>query len=157
MKESQGEQTMAYCKDDLTREKLEEMGITDVYWDEDNQDWWINRYWYKTSPKGEYRHIKVGICRSVRKHKYVPDKCYPIVNFNYKGKMMSYSLSKFLYAWFKGPVPAGYVVDHRNNNPFDNSLDNLQLLTIAENNRKRFEDHSDCKCFNQFYNTNTEK
>ena len=30
-------------------------------------------------------------------------------------------------------IPAGYVVDHIDNNPFNNSPDNLQLLTTREN------------------------
>ena len=133
------------------------MGITNVYWDQDNQEWWINRYWYKTNPKGEYINKKVPIYTSVHPNKYTPPKKYPIVNFQYKGKLRSISLSRFLYAWFKGPIPAGYEVDHKDNDPFNNSLDNLQLLTPEENNRKRFEDHPGCKCFNQFYNTKVEK
>ena len=33
-------------------------------------------------------------------------------------------------------IPAGYVVDHIDNDSFNNSLDNLQLLSIRENIEK---------------------
>lgn len=63
----------------------------------------------------------------------------------------SFSLSKFLYAWFRGKVPAGYDVDHIDNNPYNNYINedpddpktNLRLLTRKENIRKRIEDNPD--------------
>ena len=59
------------------------------------------------------------------------------------------SLSRFLYAWFLGDIPEGMVVDHIDNDPFNNKLENLQLLTPEENLKKRFEDNPD-NCRNQF-------
>ena len=47
------------------------------------------------------------------------------------------SYHSFVYAWYKGEVPAGYAVDHIDNDPLNNSLDNLQLLTPEENIKKR--------------------
>lgn len=43
----------------------------------------------------------------------------------------------FLYAWYKGEVPAGYDVDHIDNDTLNNDLDNLQLLSHEENIKKR--------------------
>lgn len=37
---------------------------------------------------------------------------------------------------FLGEIPDGYVVDHINNNPSDNYVTNLQIVTIAENGQK---------------------
>lgn len=37
---------------------------------------------------------------------------------------------------FLGEIPEGYVVDHINNNPSDNYVTNLQIVTIAENGKK---------------------
>lgn len=37
---------------------------------------------------------------------------------------------------FSGEIPEGYVVDHINNNPSDNYVTNLQIVTIAENGKK---------------------
>jgi len=42
-----------------------------------------------------------------------------------------------MWLWFKGDIPEGYDVDHINNKTLDNNLENLQLLTRAENLRKR--------------------
>ena len=44
---------------------------------------------------------------------------------------------RFLYAFYKGDIPDGYQVDHIDNDHLNNSLDNLQLLTQAENLKKR--------------------
>ena len=54
--------------------------------------------------------------------------------YNYKTK--SITLHRAIYAWFKGEVPDGYIVDHIDNKHdthYDNRLENLQLLTPAEN------------------------
>lgn len=37
---------------------------------------------------------------------------------------------------FLGEIPDGYVVDHINNNPSDNYVTNLQIVTVAENSQK---------------------
>ena len=89
----------------------------------------------------------------VQRHKYGKDKFYYKVQFNYKGKSIAYPLGRFIYVWFYEDIPDGdFVVDHIDNDPLNNKLENLQLLTIEENNRKRFED-LDIKCINQYHNT----
>ena len=93
--------------------------------------------------------IFLGISKSRRKHKFVDDKEYLVVGFSYNHTSYCIPLQRFLYAWFIGDVPDGMVVDHIDNNPFNNSLDNLQLLTQGENLKKRFRDNPD-NCRNQF-------
>ena len=79
--------------------------------------------------------------------------CCNKFQINYKGGSKAWPLSRFIYAWFVGDIPDGdFVVDHIDNDPLNNQLNNLQLLTIEENNRKRFED-LDVKCINQYHNT----
>lgn len=51
-------------------------------------------------------------------------------------KPRTFLLHRIVYVAFKGPIPVGYTVDHINYNKLDNSLDNLQLLTRAENRSK---------------------
>lgn len=98
-------------------------------------------------------HKRINVATAICRHKYTEDKLYPVVNFSYNGKGRSYPLARFLYAWFKGEVKDGEEVDHIDNDPFNNKLENLQVLTHEENLRKRFTDHSGVRCFNQFYNT----
>ena len=73
------------------------------------------------------------------KHAYGKDLQYEYVAlYNYAthtSHLLSYA--HLLYAWFKGEVPAGYDIDHIDNNTLNNALDNLQLLTQEENLRKR--------------------
>lgn len=53
-------------------------------------------------------------------------------------------LSRVLYVWFKEDIPDGYVIDHIDNDQFNNELSNLRLTTIEENLKKRFIDNPGC-------------
>ena len=44
---------------------------------------------------------------------------------------------RFIYIWYKGSIPAGYDVDHIDNDSLNNDISNLQLLTRKENLAKR--------------------
>lgn len=132
----------------LTREMLKEWGITNIYYlpeygicEGDNSDWYIDRYWYKNNSK-EKQHIRLKVCNAVCKHKYTKDKSYPIVTFSYKREVICLPLSRIIYAWFNGEVTEGLVVDHIDNNPYNNFPTNLQLLTQEENLKKRFVDNA---------------
>ena len=48
----------------------------------------------------------------------------------------TYSVSRFVFETFKGEIPSDKQADHINNDKFNNSIDNLQLLSLAENTRK---------------------
>lgn len=39
-----------------------------------------------------------------------------------------------IWMMVNGPVPKGYVIDHRDCNAFNNRLDNLRLATVSQNN-----------------------
>ena len=127
----------------LTKQMLKDQGIYDIYWDSESNEWWIDRYWHKNNSK-EYTHKRIKIQRAVKDHKYSgKNKGYKIVTWSVKCKPYCYPLARVIYAWFskEKEVPEGYVVDHINNNPDDNRLDNLQLLTVEENLTKRFTDN----------------
>ena len=65
--------------------------------------------------------------------------------FGYIYKPRVVGLHRLMYAWHskEQEVPEGMVVDHINNDSFDNRPENLQLLTVEENLKKRFEDNPD--------------
>ena len=131
----------------LTFSMLLEWGIWGIDWDEEANNWKITRYWYKNNSRGKrISHLKIS--KAVCKHKYTKDKEYPVVVFSYKNKAYCIPLSRLVYVWHKGDIPEGMVVDHIDNNPFNNSVENLQLLTPEENLAKRYEDN-DFVCCNQ--------
>lgn len=121
----------------LTREMLESYGITNIT---------------------EDGHIFVGDKEkkqsiSTKKGKYKLQQPYARVTFSDKSKKVyctnkkgqsywTYSaftvlVNRAIYAWYHGEVPAGYEVDHIDNNTLNNHLHNLRLLTKEENlNRK---------------------
>ena len=86
----------------------------------------------------------------VGKHKYGKDKEYKCVSLTMdtinNGKQRLIGLHNVIYAWYKGELPLGYDVDHIDNNPLNNNIDNLQLLTHEENLQKR-----SIKGVNQWY------
>ena len=134
---------------ELTREMLEEMGIKEVVWNDLTNEWNIWRVWYVNKSKKLTRYYRVTITEAKRTHRYVPTTIYPKVSFGYKNKNISIPLGRFIYAWFNGKVREGYEIDHKNNNKWDCTLDNLQELTPTENKRKRYLDNPN-GCHNQF-------
>lgn len=73
-----------------------------------------------------------------------------------------YFVSRLGWQAFNGLIPNGYEIDHINNNPQDNRLENLQCITKSQNNRKRFIDNKELsvkvKCINNnvIYNSISE-
>ena len=136
---------------ELTKAMLKDWGITDMNYDPENKTWIITRFWYKNNSTTK-RYYTLKICTAIRKHKYTNDKSYPIVSFAYKQQHISLPLARIVYAWCgkEQMVPNGFVVDHKDNDPFNNYFNkdnpddpknNLQLLTQEQNLIKRFVDN----------------
>lgn len=53
-----------------------------------------------------------------------------------KGQKKKICVHNLVAKVFLGEIPDGYVVDHINNNPSDNYVTNLQIVTVAENGQK---------------------
>lgn len=140
-----------YCKG-LTKKELEEMGIVEVRWNKYLETWVVTREWHKNNSKTKIERKQLVIGDVFSRHKYTRDRSYPKVSFSYKNKPVAITLSRLVYVWFIEDIPDGCVVDHIDNNPENNKLDNLQLLTIKDNIDKRVVDNG-CKCFNQYKNT----
>lgn len=71
-------------------------------------------------------------------------KQYRIVNVKDPdtGKLKSFGVHRVVAAWHMGCVPDGMVVDHINNDSLDNRLENLQIITQAENTAKDAKHHT---------------
>ena len=119
---------------------LQEWGIEEIYWDENINEWIIDRYWFKNNSKAKV-HKNLKIQNAVCKHKFTTDKSYPIITFSVRQNVITLPLARVIYAWFKGPIEEKAVIDHKNNDPYNNHPDNLQKLSVGENLAKRFIDN----------------
>lgn len=72
-------------------------------------------------------------------------KDYVYISFYCKGQI-SLPVHRVIYAWFNRIIPKGMVVDHINTVKTDNRLDNLQLLTPAQNLAKDKNGSQEHKC-----------
>lgn len=80
--------------------------------------------------KGRYLLPKIINTSRGRKKQYV----------GYTFGRTTISAARLFYAWFHGTVEGTMDVDHVDNNPFNNTIDNLQQLTHSENIRKKYID-----------------
>ena len=48
-------------------------------------------------------------------------------------KVKTSLLHRLVYEAYKGEIPQGYCIDHIDNNPTNNHIDNLRLATISQN------------------------
>lgn len=133
----------------LTKEMLQEWGIEEIYWDENLNEWIIDRYWFKNNSKTKV-HKNLKIQNAVCKHKFTTDKSYPIITFSFNQKVITLPLARVIYAWTRGSIEAREVIDHIDNNPYNNYMNpddandpknNLQKLSVGENLAKRFVDN----------------
>ena len=128
----------------LTKEYLIKAGVKDIYFnlydlkyhviDKNDKEISISRNnqrylcfnVYDLNDQGQ--HIKVPIKRVFKGCTKASD--------TYTYKQITINLHRAIYAWFKGDIPEGMVVDHVDNKHethYDNRPENLQLLTPAEN------------------------
>ena len=80
---------------------------------------------YKTDPE---RLLKPSLVGTFTKYKYVV-----FANNNYRKKFLVHRL---VYEAFNGKIPEGYTIDHIDQNPQNNNIDNLQCITKQENIKK---------------------
>lgn len=122
----------------LTKQDLIEMGFESVTWNEEEEKWDVVRNWFCNRSKVKMKRYILKENIVTCKHKYASDKQYKSFMFNYRGKMFTMPVARLVMAWIEGEVPHGYDVDHIDNNPFNNRLENLQILSHAENLNKMY-------------------
>lgn len=81
---------------------------------------------------------KKSICKCIgSRYKDGRVKEYPGCHFWWDGKNHTISLAILVWlTYIKTDIPSNMVIDHIDNNSFNNELDNLQLLTIRGNIEK---------------------
>ena len=89
---------------------------------------------YAASKDGEILNVKTG--RIFKKN--LTDQGYYQFKVNDKKliKPKNYYIHRFEWECVKGVIPEGFVIDHCDSVKTNNQIENLQLLTLAENVRK---------------------
>ena len=68
---------------------------------------------------------------------------YLCTDENGKRMQRAISLSSLIYCFFnKKDIPGDYVIDHIDNDSFNNDLSNLQMISIGENATKDYKGHN---------------
>ena len=73
----------------------------------------------------------------VNNHLYGGDYVHLVTSIKIGDKLITMPVSNIVWIYYNDTIPAGYEVDHIDENTLDNRIDNLQLLTPKENLRKR--------------------
>ena len=128
-----------YCTK-LTKEQLRTWGFEEPIFCPEETDktkqWIITRLWRKNSSKAPVLK-RISVTEARCRHKYSEDKVYLKITFSTDTKPKTITLARFIYCWFIGDLEEGEVVDHINNDSFDNRPENLQKLSVGENLAKR--------------------
>jgi len=94
---------------------------------------------------GRYQVSNLGNVKSLKRKWVIKDKIlknqngtsgYLIVMLSKKSNIKTFQVHQLVTMAFLNHIPNGYnglIVDHINNNSFDNRLENLQLITAREN------------------------
>jgi hypothetical protein len=61
------------------------------------------------------------------------------VDLRNKGRRRIVNVHRLVAEHFLGPLPEGMVVHHKDGNRRNPRLENLEVVTVAENNRRRFD------------------
>ena len=89
--------------------------------------------------------------RKTNQYKYGGQKFHYYTYYTYKdkdGNLKQRPIALAAIVWcllLHKDIPAGYVIDHIDNDSFNNRLDNLQMITIGENVKKDAKGHNQYK------------
>ena len=112
--------TPAFTKDDLIT-----LGITVEKAD--------NEFGYNVYQFGRLKKIKI---RTYNKPKYSPEstQCASVsIYYRDKKQTRTVGLARLVYVAFVGDIPEGFVLHHVDENPLNNTLGNLRLLSRSDN------------------------
>jgi len=135
---------MSKRKYNFTREDFDRNHIT-VEWGTDGQP--IIRQLYQVNKRNRGRQWseirKQNI--NITKHKYGEDRKIILVSIKIDGEDVVLPLSNIVWIYFNGSI-GDNDVDHINDNPLDNRLENLQILTHKENLLRKWSQRNQYTC-----------
>lgn len=101
----------------LTREDLERDGFHKVEFT--NGEWTA----YRKSGNGE---------KTVHPSDHIGTGKHMRMDYRVGEERRRIPLTRFLYAWFVGPIPEGYVIVHADGNALNNEVSNLLIMESGE-------------------------
>jgi hypothetical protein len=120
----------------LTKEMLLEYGVTHVTEDgrvfKGEAELKQSLFAKKGKYKNQKPYARIGFTDKTQK---IYNKKYGENWYCYKSTLLP--VHRIVYAWFKGCAPKAFDIDHKDNNPLNNHIDNLEALTRTENNQKK--------------------
>ena len=94
--------------------------------------------YYQASDAGRVRSvdrfINNGMLRGRVLRQYTNKDGYKLVRLSKTGVCVTYQVHRLIYLTFHGPIPEGMQVNHIDENPANNELENLNLMSPKENN-----------------------
>ena len=122
----------------LTKQQLIELGVTDVT--KDGKVFKNDVEWKIVMLKNKYKHstnvYQIPVVSFVDKSKKIPFVTKKGYN-SYTYGALNISVARIMFVWFVRDIEYGEQIDHIDNNPLNNTLDNLQVLTQEENLKKK--------------------
>ena len=118
----------------FTKDELKAAGIQLIADNNEVGGWAV--FQNRTDCKKTWR-TRRPIIDLVTKHPYGKDKYYPGVCIYFNGKPLNTTLHKLVWVWHYGNYPDNYDIDHIDNDPYNCQLDNLRIVSHAENIKKR--------------------
>ena len=116
----------------LTKAMLVNYGVLSI--EKKDDTWVVEKKRLHTNGWGTKGEIYNAPLRYITtKHKYGDPIIYQGVVLN-KGVI---PLHRIIYAWFKEDIPDGYDIHHLDGNTMNNDPSNLQMITHAENLRRK--------------------
>lgn len=87
-------------------------------------------HYHPTVIKGKHvlRHRKEQLLKQWKRSNYL------LVDLWKDGERDVRSIHVLVYETFIGPIPKGYMVHHKDHDKFNNSIDNLEIMTAKEHN-----------------------
>ena len=129
----------------FTKQDLLDAGIKLIPNENEVGGWEVYQYRVDNRSTWKTRRPIINFCT---KHPYGKDKYYPGVGFRLFGKPKVTTLHQLVWIYNYDNYPEGYDICHKDDDPYNCQLDNLEIKPHIDNIRER-----KFKGPNQYYNT----